>query len=94
MAGEDRTFHARTTQGEAVMNLALALMREVKDDVAGLRNDLANLAKERREEAREHGALEVRLSTLEVSHKRNLSFLYTILGGLGLAYLVGKFGLK
>jgi archaellum component FlaC len=55
--------------GAAMINVAMALMREIKNDLGRMNDKLDDIARERRDEAREHGGLEVRVTTLESSHK-------------------------
>lgn len=73
--------------GEAMMNVALALMRETKEGLKQVNDKLDEIAKERREEAREHGGLEVRVSTLEGHYKRQQGILYTLIGAALIAIL-------
>ena len=73
--------------GEAMMNVALALMRETKEGLQQVNAKLDEIAKERREEAREHGGLEVRVATLEGHYKRQQGILYTIIGAVLLSIL-------
>lgn len=74
---DERMVERRSpSSGEALMNLALALMNEVKNDLGTMKSEwksemnkmsekLDKLGDERREEAREHGELEARLKALE-----------------------------
>ena len=77
-----------------MMNVALALMRDVKEEIGRVSDKLDKIAEERREEAREHGGLEVRLTTLEASHKRHVGLVYAILSGLGLLALARYLNIK
>lgn len=73
--------------GEAMMNVAMALMRETKEGLQQVNAKLDEIAKERREEAREHGGLEVRVATLEGHYKHQQGTLYTIIGAVLLGIL-------
>ena len=61
----------RGSTGEALVNIALGLMREVKEDLKGMDKKLDEIAKERRDEAREHGELEARLRSIEEFRKNS-----------------------
>ena len=68
-----------------MVSLAMSLMQEVKADLGRMNDKLDEIAKERRDEAREHGGLEVRVSTLESSHKstRYLLGTFVVLSAIG-----------
>lgn len=66
--------------GATMINIAMALMREVKEDLKDMSGKLDAIAKERRDEAREHGGLEVRVSSLESSHKAVRGVSYSVAG--------------
>lgn len=55
----------RNPSGEAMVNIALTLMRKVDERMERMEDKLDTLSKERREEAREQGASESRLKSLE-----------------------------
>ena len=71
-----------------IVDIAMALMREVKDDIKGMNSKLDDIARERRDEAREHGGLEVRLTTLETAHKSTRTVALTVSGVVIVAILV------
>jgi len=74
--------------GATMINVAMALMREVKEDVKSMSQKLDDIAKERRDEAREHGGLEVRVATLESSHKAVRGVSFSVAGLITLGVLV------
>lgn len=74
--------------GETMINVAMALMREVKEDVKTMSSKLDEIAKERRDEAREHGGLEVRVANLESSHKAVRGVSYSIASVISIGLLV------
>lgn len=78
-----------TSTGEFLINLAMGMIREVKEDIKGVRVQLEDIAKERRDEAREHGGLEVRVSTLESAHKGTRRVAY----GVAVSIIVAAIGM-
>lgn len=81
--------------GATMINVAMDLMREVKEDVKSMSAKLDDIARERRDEAREHGGLEVRVATLESSHKavRGVTFTVAALISAGLLVWLLKIAL-
>ena len=75
------------SMGERMVEVAMALMRKVDDRLERMESKLDEIAKERREEAREHGGLEVRVATLEGHYKRQQGILCTIIGAVLLSIL-------
>ena len=71
-----------------IVDIAMALMREVKEDIGRMNSKLDEIAKERRDEAREHGGLEVRLTTLETAHKSTRTVALSVSGVVIVAILV------
>lgn len=84
MAGDFEGLQVRGDGDEALgttmINVAMALMREVKTDLGKMSDKLDEISRERRDEAREHGGLEVRVSTLETSHKAVRTVTYSVAG--------------
>ena len=74
--------------GDRMVTLAMQLMQEVKTDIGRMNDKLDEIAKERRDEAREHGGLEVRISTLEETHRNTRALVFTLIGA-GILGLVG-----
>jgi hypothetical protein len=72
------------------MDVALALLREVKDRMTRVEDKLDEIAEGRRKDAQVHGALEVRVTTLEDSHLWVKGILAAVVAGLIIA-AVGKF---
>lgn len=78
----------RLSTGEALVNIALGLMREVKEDLKRMDSKLDKIAEERREEAREHGDLEARLRAVEQAQKSNRALAGTALAGVGIGLFI------
>ena len=70
-----------------IVDIAMALMREVKTDIGRMNDKLDEIARERRDEAREHGGLEVRITTLEQSHRGTRAVTLTVAGVVIVAIL-------
>ena len=79
--------------GERMMEVAMALIRKVDDRLERMEDKLDDISKERRDEAREHGGLEVRISTLESSHKATRGLVYAILASVAVGFLAWLFRL-
>ncbi len=74
--------------GATMINVAMALMREVKEDVKNMSAKLDEIARERRDEAREHGGLELRMATLESSNKAVRGVSFSVGGAITVGVLI------
>ena len=79
--------------GDRMVSLAMSLMQEVKADLGRMNDKLDDIARERRDEAREHGGLEVRVATLEASHKSTRWLLGTFAVGSAIGFCTWLFTL-
>ena len=94
MPDDPLQVRANSSTGEAMMNVALALMRDVKEEVGRMNDKLDEIAKERRDEAREHGGLEVRVAGLESAHLRHVKVVCTLFIAIAGALILSKLQLK
>lgn len=91
------------SMGERLMEVALGLMREVKAEVQAVNLKLDDIAKERREEAREAGEISsrvrtleqalprdarTRLETLERRHRASAGVAYSVAGAMIMGLLI------
>ena len=82
--------------GHAMINVALALIREVKQDVAAVRTSVEAIANERREEAYEKGkqdqrldSLEARLDAHDAQHAKMRTWFLGVVGPILVALTIG-----
>ena len=79
--------------GERMMEVAMALIRKVDDRLERMEDKLDEISKERRDEAREHGGLEVRVSTLESRDRATRALVYTVSAAVVVGFLAWLFRL-